>query len=75
LISLRPSYLEGVKVKLGFDEILGWQLYQGPVTSKRAVVEELVSPRMTKLPHQLDPPAILGAFRFTIQANSLAKIP
>lgn len=58
LVSLRPSYLEGFKVKLGLREMLGLQLHQGPVTSKRPAVEELVSPRSTKLPRHLDPPRL-----------------
>ena len=58
LISLRPSYLQGFKVKPGLSEILDLQLHQGSLGPKRAAVEELVSPRSLKIPRHLDPPRI-----------------
>lgn len=57
LVSLRLSYLEGFKVKPGLNELLSRQPRRGQM-SKRAAIEELVSPRKTKLPRHLDAPRI-----------------
>ena len=57
LISLCTSYREGFKAKPGLDELLNRQPRRGAM-SKRAAVEELVSPRKVKLPRNFDAPRI-----------------